>query len=500
MSAVIARGINLIILIWLQQYLLRRISAAEYSIYPVVLSVMMLVTIVRTILTSGVARYITEAYSLNDIDGVKEMTSTMVILQVSVATVLFVAGLFFSLHVNIILNIKSQFVLDAKIMFGIMVFSFCLQLALMPFTVGLFVKQKFILINVFNVLTTIFRALLLFFLLTRISNRVLWVVVSMETANIIRLSLTVFFSKKALPELRFSFNSFSWERGKKLLSYGGWAFVGRIANRIRTSADPIILNKFATPFDVTSFHLGFLFQKQIEDALLLITEPIMPGLTSLYVSKDFEKIRRTFTRFGRYATWAVLFFSIPVMVFNQEFMRLYVGEKYLLAGTVSLLILGSEILTLGIRMTHKIAVASGQIKPVALRSIFMQIINLLLTLYLVGYKQLGAFGSALSTALVFIFIKPFLEIPLGLKLAHLGYKQWIHETIIPGNMPAVISFMFLLFLKVLKTPDSWFLLGIETLIGLGVYVFVLLKFCLMSNDKEDLKKLFERKYRKLRKM
>ena len=62
-SSLLAKVLNVSILVWLQQYLLRRISTEEYSLYPILMAVMLLVPLLTTILISGLSRYIVEAYA-----------------------------------------------------------------------------------------------------------------------------------------------------------------------------------------------------------------------------------------------------------------------------------------------------------------------------------------------------------------------------------------------------------------------------------------------------
>ena len=60
-SSLVTRMLSISVLIWLQQYLLKRITPEEYSLLPVLYSVMMFAPLITTILISGLGRYIAEA-------------------------------------------------------------------------------------------------------------------------------------------------------------------------------------------------------------------------------------------------------------------------------------------------------------------------------------------------------------------------------------------------------------------------------------------------------
>ena len=62
-SFAITRAINILVLVWLYQHLLKRISPSEYSIYPVLMSLMAFAPLMTGVLTSGIGRYVVEAYA-----------------------------------------------------------------------------------------------------------------------------------------------------------------------------------------------------------------------------------------------------------------------------------------------------------------------------------------------------------------------------------------------------------------------------------------------------
>ena len=67
---------------------------------------------------------------------------------------------------------------DAQLMMGLLVSLAAVRLLLTPFTLGLYVRQRFVLSNVLGLGCEVFRIALLFVLLFAVEVRVLWVVVA----------------------------------------------------------------------------------------------------------------------------------------------------------------------------------------------------------------------------------------------------------------------------------------------------------------------------------
>jgi len=491
-GSILARIVNVAILIWLQQYLLKRISAAEYSIYPVITSIMVFVIILQEILSGGLSRYIIEAYTKGDNKHVTEITSTMFLIHLIGAIVVLLLGWPFVTYIDKILTIEKQFLWQARIMMSLMVFSFSVRVSLTPFTVGLYVKQKYVLLNIIRICVSLIRIILLFILLFGVSTRVLWVVVATEFANLCGLFAQVIISRRLVPLLTFSLNEVNWKISRVLLSFGFWNFVGNVAWRIQNYADPIILNKLASPIDVTCFHLGNLFKRQIETTIIFMTEPILPSLTAMHATGQKTRLGNTFLRYGRYMIWFYMIIIIPLIIFRNELILLYVGNRYLLAATVILLLLSSASINKGYSMNFKLAVAIGKIKKLSIYAIITQVLNLCITLFLVGIFKMGAFGSALSTAIVAIFIAPILFIPLALRLAEVDFKKWLKITILPGYLPGIAFSIVLIIIKLIDKPDSWAKLILYSTIGCICYLIILLKFCLKDSDRNDLKNVLSK--------
>lgn len=487
-SGILYKVVNLSVLVWLQAYLLKKISTDEYSIYPVVMSITIFIFMIRLVFSSGTSRFAVNAYARGEFERVTQITSTMFVVVFCVGMVILALGLLFAFNIEKLLSIQPEMVFQARLMMAMMVVSFVTQLIFSPFEAGLYIKQKFVFQNMVLVMEGFLRIALLFLFLFGISTRVIWVVVATEVSTLIGFTIRIAISRRLVPDLKFKVKQVNMNLSKELMSFGSWNLVGQIAYRIKMSADPIILNKFATPLDVTCFHLGSLFQKHIHQFIQIMTQPLVPVVTAMHATGDKVRLGNTFLRYGRYYTWTFLFFSVPLMIFRYEFIDLYVGEQFKLAGIVILLLLTESVLSLGAFMLYTIAVATGRMKELAIRNLIIQLSNLGLTLYLVWGLKMGAYGSALSTFITHMIGGPLFEIPLALNIAQIKFKRYFLETVIPGNIPAIITVGLLFGLRYIKSPASWLELIFFSAIGCFCYVLVLF-FFLQTNDKRDVAKM-----------
>jgi O-antigen/teichoic acid export membrane protein len=491
-SSVVTRVINISVLVWLYQYLLRRIDPDEYSLYPVVMSVMMLVPVLTTVFTSGIGRYVVEAYAKGDTRGVTQIVSTMCPIVLAVSSVLLSLGWLFAWHVDHVLTVAPAYVSDARLMMGLLMSLAAVRLFLTPFTLGLYVRQRFVLSNVLGLGCEAFRIALLFVLLFAVEVRVLWVVVASVTAETLRMMLTVVVSRRLIPELRFRPAEIRWNLARTLMSFGGWSFLLQIADKIRVNADAIVLNKLGTGLDVASFHLGSVLFRHVQVTSYLVRAPLQPQLTALHATGAAHRLRSAYLRGGRYALWASMFLALPLIVYRKEIVTLYVGEKYLASAIVLALLMATFPLAYGNVMFPHIARAKAEIRSWAIRAIIIHVSNLILTLYLVGVRKMGAVGSALGTFTTCLVFEPLFYWPLGLRMAGVDWRTWVRETLWPGFLPGLVAVPVWLVLQRLVEPRSW--LGVVScvLVGSAVFLFCVLRFALQDADRHDLGHLVER--------
>ncbi|MHC4131892.1 MAG: lipopolysaccharide biosynthesis protein [Planctomycetota bacterium] len=491
-SNIVVWILNATVLIWLQQYLLKRISTEEYSIYPVLGSLIVFLPLFTSVFTAGLARYIVEAYAKGDDKRVTQIVSSIFALLSIIGILVLLTGLVFAWFVDSILTIDTRFVVDARIMFSLMVISFAFNTIMSPFRTGFHVRQKFVLLNMIQIGRELLRIAILFTLLFGVSTRVLWVAVASASANIVGVIIVTFISRRLVPALRFRRSAVNWPVAKELVSFGGWSMIAQLAHLIRLHLDPIILNKLGTPLDVTCFYLGSIPLRKITRLSARIRQPLGPQLTAMHAIEKQEALRHVFLTGNRYGLWASMVITVPLMVFAHELVPLWVGNKFIAAATVGILLLASSPVQYSYFMLGDIARAKAKIRELSMIAIFVQVVNLLLTLYLVGFRHMGAFGSALSTFLTSIILLPILILPLSFRLVDVKIMKWLRLTVFPGLLPAITAASVMLILKFVIKPITLFPLGLCIVSGLVVYAMTLLFFCLQPYDRKNLEQVLRK--------
>jgi|GEM_PF-446792 len=481
-------AIDLTLLVWLYRHLLQRISPEEYALYPPVASIMAFLPLLTVILSSGLERYMVEAYAKGDERLVTQIVSTMFPLHLAAGLAVVAVAWLLSWQIGRVLDIAPEYLADARIMVILMNVTFVVPFVLAPFHAGFQIRQKLALLNLSQLAAQLTRMIILLTLIFGVSPRVLWVVVASTAANVPWSIVNVMISRRLVPALRFRPGEIRWSLARRLTSFGGWMFLGQISGLIRHAADPIILNRLATPLDVTCFHLGSMPDRRIGYALVPFFRALLPQTTAMHATDSRQQLRNTYLRVNRYVLWAGLFVGVPMIIFSRELVRLWVGDRFLPAATVMALLLAMMVARYAHGAVGNIAVARGRVRELNIRGLALELVNLGATLYLVGVMRMGAVGSALGSFIAVSVGYPLVNWPLGFRLSDVTFREWLWGTFVPGVAPALSGALVWLTLKRYVCPSTLLSLGICIVLGMIVYGIVLATLCLQPTDRVDLKK------------
>ena len=492
-SGLVERFLNLSVQIWLYQYLIKRISPVEYSLYPVVTALMVFIPPLMVVLTAGLVRDTVEAHARKDDQRVTEITSTMFPILLAGGVGLALLALLVARFLGSILNIAPERVSEARVMVALLFGALSLRLILIPFGVGLYVRQKFVFMNTLNMLQTVIRVLLLFILLLGAGPRVLWVVVASVAADVAIIVATTILSVRALPVLRFRFEAVRWELLSSLMTFGLWNMIGSIGVLIRKSSDLLILNRFATPIDVNTFHLASLTDNQIDAAMDKAKEPLVPHVVAVHTTGGPGALQTIAIKGACYSMWAVFLVATPLILFRQQLWSLYLGSElqvYADIPLVMVLLLARYWIEGPMSMIGLAAYAMNRMRWLSILVIASSIFNVVITVYFVRVRHMGAVGSALGTLISILLLVPFPMGKFALDLLGLKLGAWLRTEIWRAVLPSAVAGLFGLGWRYLLHPHTAPELFLAVATVATVYLMTILLSCLDQDEYRRLKYLF----------
>jgi O-antigen/teichoic acid export membrane protein len=408
--------------------------------------------------------------------------------------VVLLGGSFVAENIGYVLDIAPGYEDDARLMFLLLVIAPGVRTILMPFMVGLQVKQKFVFLSVLGFCHELLKAAIMFGLLYGVSTRVLWVVVAALPPALLEIIISFTVSRRLVPSLRFRRSEIRRELIRPILSFGSSVLVARAASVVRENAGPLLLNHLSNPVQVASNRMGSYVETRFYPAILGPMLTVQPALTAMHAMGSDERLRRTYFRMSRYLLWVFLFFTVPGMVYNRELWDLYLGADIVAlkcpeAGIVLVLLMGKSFFVFAQPVLAQVALAKAKAGAMAVRVLAIEGSTVLVIWYLVAFEDMGATGVALATLSVAAVGGPLLLWPFGLHLTGGKASEFLRETVLRGLIPAMCAAPVWVGLWLNRPPQSWLEFFGFCAAGWVVYAAVLLIFLLEPHEREDMGKV-----------
>ena len=488
-SSAVVLILNLSVLIWLQQFLLHHISQEEYALLPLVTAVMLFAPVITCVLTAGLGRYMTLAYTREDDAEVTRIVSTMFPVCSAVACAVLILGGLIALNLDSILSIDPAQSTKAKVMLCLLLIPFAGGLALAPFCGGFVLRQRLMLEDGIGVSCQLLRLALLFSLLFGVGANVLWVVVAQVSSQSIQIGVTTYVSRKLVPAQRLKKGQFRWSLVRDLGRYGSWAFLMQTAQSIKLAMDPFLLNRFVRP-DISAksralsaFHVGGIAPRQLAQVNTPLLRPLIPVFAQQCALGDFAASRRLYLRSSRYAAWLTLVIAVPVASLSRQLLNAYlttgnVDQELISTASNVLMLLACALAISSLYAPAScVSLAYGEVRGMAVRLMLLQTVNLLLTVFLVVRMEYGATGAALGSLLSTAAVEPVLVGGFVLRLLGSSFSEWFKEVVLPCALPSLLSALTCMALVAIHPANSWLLLivygGISAVAFLAVVMIVL---------------------------
>jgi O-antigen/teichoic acid export membrane protein len=244
---------------------------------------------------------------------------------------------------------------------------------------------------------------------------------------------------------------------REIIGFGAWATLDRFSMALRDAADPIVLNKLAGAVAVNSFHVGLMIDRNARMLLSWVLIPFEPILTTMHARQETGRLRHAFVRATRIMLWLALLPTVPLIVFRNELVALYLGDAlatYPDAPALLMLILLTYPSWYSVQVLTQVARARAEVRPFALRGLGAQGFGLGLALVLVGPAGMGASGAAVAALAARGVVRPALLLPLVPKLTGMSRRRFLSGAVLPGVGPAAVVGITAELVRTLVLPEG----------------------------------------------
>ena len=381
-----------------------------------------------------------------------------------------------------IFNIPKGNEWAAQLLFLFVLLSFFISSIESCFSVSLWAKSRFDLINVIEILSNVIKIITFVVLFAFIKPGIWQVGIGIFFSAIFGLISYFLLWKKITPELFIAPRQFDRSRVRELFGMGGWMVVNQIGSLLFLNIDLIVANMVLGAKSAGEYGSILLFSTLLRGLAGTVASVLSPIIVGKYALNDLDSMTRFSAQAVRLMAIAV---GLPVGLIcglGGPFLQLWLGKNYGSLWFLLVLMVFHLSINLAVLPLFGIQTALNRVKIPGMVTLVMGIINLLLALFFTIVLKWGAYGIAAAAAIV-LTLKNVIFTPIyGAYIQKMPWYTYI-RTVVPGVVITLLVGLVSFGSTLLMRIDSWvsliFIGGAIAVLCLGV----LFLFGLKEEDK-----------------
>lgn len=266
-------------------------------------------------------------------------------------------------------------------------------------------------------------------------------------ANLPRVGIYIFASRKQCPWLRFRAEPWFTQRTRSLLNYSGFALIIKLADQLRFEADAFVITAFVGLAAVTHFNIASLMVAYFTSMMIALVGTLMPWFSRLDGAGDSEAIQKYFFFSTKISICVCSFIGFGFIAWGKPFIARWMGPSYVDAYPCLVALTAGYLVALFQAPSVNLLFGIARHRIYAGVSLMEGVANLALSIELV--KRWGILGVAVGTCVPMLATK-LLFLPLyTCHVASIPFGRYLREVArslaIAGSalvVPALISARF----------------------------------------------------------
>jgi len=349
------------------------------------------VVILLTIFDPGVAGLLMQntasEYGKNNLKKMGELITLGFLISVAIALVMIITGTFIGPHITKWLNIKDDTGIIQRA-FSIAVLTSALMLVYYSINAINYAFQSSLAIGIIFIGSIIFKIIFVILFLNA-GLGLLSIPYSELAAAFLMIILNIFLLVRNMQKnhvlLRIRFDGL-----KNFLGLFIYTFVARISKITTKNIDNFFISYYLSPVSVVTYNLTSRAPTASENIIKLPVAAFRPALANVTGSGDLSTARAVIARLLRIVLWSIGIITTGFIVFNEDFVRLWVGSQHYAGTLVNLLICFAFSLFVWTNVTSMLLFSVGGIKKSSLADTISSI--LLIPLIFIGIRFFGLAG------------------------------------------------------------------------------------------------------------
>lgn len=375
----------------LTPFIVKSLGDSEYGLYILVGSFIAYFSLMDLGLNNTVIRFVAKYRTQKDKIGEENFLATIMLIYFAIALLIIALGIIMYFNLTNVYgeSLSSSELHKAKIMFVILIFNIAVTIPGGAFVAISSGYERFVFPRMTILIKYIVRSLLLVLLLS-LGGDAVSIVVLDTVVNVLFIAVNGVFVLRNL-KVKIRLHSLNKELLSEVFSYSIWIFVLAIIAQFQWQSGQLVLGALKGTTVVAIYAVGVMLGTYYGAFASAFSSLLLPKATKmLYNNSSHEEINNMFIRIGRITLMILLLILGGFILYGQQFVKLWLGETYLLSWKIALFIMIVITIPLSQSFANSILEASKKIKFKAIIALSAITIGMILGAFLA--KEYNAMG------------------------------------------------------------------------------------------------------------
>lgn len=319
---------GMLVSLYTSRLILQTLGVEDYGIYNVVGGFVAMFSLISNSLSSSVSRFLTFELGKGNLENLKRVFSTSLLIHVGLALVVLILaesiGLWF---LNTRMTIPDNRLYAANWVFQAAVFSFMFNLVSVPYNASIVSHEKmtaFAYIGIIDVLLCLGIVLIAAHGISDCDTLILY--------SILRVMVSVFLQCLYLVYCYLNFEEcrfhIFWDKKywKEMSGFAGWNFIGCTAGLLKDQGVNILLNLFMGPIVNAARGIANSVNAAVGSFVGNFMVALNPQIIKSYASGDTDYMFPLVNRAARFSFYILLILALPILFETEFILNLWLKE------------------------------------------------------------------------------------------------------------------------------------------------------------------------------
>ncbi|MBF0598349.1 oligosaccharide flippase family protein [Faecalibacter rhinopitheci] len=474
----------------LTPFIVKSLGDSEYGLYTLIGAFVGYIAIMDLGLNNTIVRYVSKYRALEDKESEENFLGTSFIIYGVISFFVVIVGSIFYFNLENIFSssLNPEEIKKAKLMTLILIFNLAITLPGGAFTAISNAYEKFVFPRALANIKYILRSILVILILYLGADSIGLVILD-TFINVLTIIATFIYIKKYI-KVKFKFQFPQKTMLYEIFSYSVWIFIFAIIGQIQWKGGQFIIGTNLGTKEVAVYAIGILLGSYYGAFSGALSNLFLPRATQMVVhSATNIQLTHSLIKIGRYSLFSLLLIFIGFVALGKEFIILWVGETYLDAYYIAIIIMVGYTIPLSQTFANSLLEAKKLFKFKTLVYFTSLFIGTLISFYYV--KKNGIIG-VISCIVISWLISQIVMNIFYIKILKLDIKQFFIKSLkdfIPPLISTSIASLFIIYIPI----DGWIGLTVKGILIVISYILSLIFLTMNEEEKQILNKILKTK-------